>query len=243
MPSFPTELKNHLGERLDFALHRAAAPDAPLVILGHGLSGNKDRPLLVALAEALRERGISALRVSFAGNGASEGRFEESTISKEVQELGAVIDALGVPAAGYIGHSMGAAVGVLRAGGDERIQFLVSLAGMAHTTSFVEREFSSLRPDIDTMWGQPEYPLSQAFLDDMKRIDSVVPAARKISVPWLLVHGLADEVVPVQDTRDLHEIAGDAQRVEIADADHLFSDAHTAHLVQAVVDWVADQNA
>ena len=41
--------------------------------------------------------GIPALRFSFSGNGGSEGRFEDSCITKEVEDLGAVIDALAEP--------------------------------------------------------------------------------------------------------------------------------------------------
>ena len=36
-----------------------------LVILGHGVTGNKDRPLLIALAEALEASGFSVLLFLF----------------------------------------------------------------------------------------------------------------------------------------------------------------------------------
>ncbi len=99
------------------------------------MTAHKDRPWLVTLAGALSGAGLASLRVSFAGNGASEGRFEEAVPSKEVEDLGSVLDALerwGVESIGYAGHSMGGAVGVLRAASDPRIACLVSLAGMVH---------------------------------------------------------------------------------------------------------------
>lgn len=43
-------------------LHRAAAPSADLLVLTHGASGNSNAALLVALAEAFAEAGISVLR-------------------------------------------------------------------------------------------------------------------------------------------------------------------------------------
>ena len=94
-----------------------------IVVLGHGVTGNKDRPFIVALAEGLAAAGIPALRFSFSGNGASEGRFTDSTISKEVDDLDAVLDAFerAIRSAMW-GHSMGGAVGVLRASGDSRIE-------------------------------------------------------------------------------------------------------------------------
>src|SRR5215204_853402 len=142
----PESIQNARGERLEFSVHPGRAGHNTLVVLGHGVTGNKDRPLLVTLAEAIAAQGMTALRVSFSGNGNSEGRFEESCITKEVEDLQAVFDALPGWSIGYVGHSMGAAVGVLRASNDPRIRFLISLAGMAHMAAFAEREFGSVKP-------------------------------------------------------------------------------------------------
>ena len=75
------ELRNSQGELLDYVLHPAKG--SALVVIGHGVTANKDRAFLVALAEGLAAVGINALRVSFSGNGASEGAFTESTITFE----------------------------------------------------------------------------------------------------------------------------------------------------------------
>jgi len=123
------EIRNRYGERLDVTYEPAPGSDrhsAPvsIVVLGHGVTAHKDRPWLVALADALSAAGLASLRVSFAGNGGSDGRFEDSVPSKEVEDLGSVFDALtlwGVQRIAYVGHSMGGAVGVLRASMDSRI--------------------------------------------------------------------------------------------------------------------------
>lgn len=235
----PDILRNPLGERLDFTYHAGAQDNPCLVLLGHGVTGNKDRPLVVALAEAIAKSGIHALRFSFSGNGGSEGRFEESTVSKEVADLGAILDSVEGWQIGYAGHSMGAAVGVLRAASDERIQFLISLGGMAHTADFARREFSELTPGSAFMWDNPACPLSQAYMEDMSGIASVLPLAKKVHVPWLFVHGLADDVVPPQDSRDLMAAANPPKRlVELPEADHVFSGAHAAPMTDAVVAWL-----
>ena len=91
---------------------------APLVVIGHGVTSHWDRPWQTELSAALSQAGIASVLVSFAGNGASEGRFEDVTPTKEVADLGSVLDALqawGVLALMYAGHSMGGAVGAIRA--------------------------------------------------------------------------------------------------------------------------------
>jgi alpha/beta superfamily hydrolase len=239
--SLPNEIRNRHGERLDFTYHPGAAEISTLVVLGHGVTGNKDRPLLVELANLLAQTGIHALRLSFSGNGNSEGRFGDSTVSREVEDLGAVLNALPGWHVGYAGHSMGAAVGVLRASADPRIRFVISLAGMAHTAAFARREFAGVPPGSGCMWDKPECPLSQTYVDDMERVNSVEDAARRVRVPWLFVHGLADDVVPPQDSHDLLAVAAEPKRlVELPEADHVFSNHHAEAMASSVVAWMRE---
>lgn len=231
------DLRNGAGERLDHAWHSGGAEGAALWVIGHGVTANKDREFLVALAEGLANVGFDALRFSFAGNGDSEGRFEDATPEKEVEDLTAVLDAFPDRRIGYIGHSMGGAVGVLAAGRDERIRRLVSLAGMVHTAEFARRKFGDLEPGRDVMWEKPDCPLSPQFVESMDRIGSVDPA--RVQVPWLLVHGMADTVVPLQDSKDVLAAQPAAELVEIEGAGHLFGEEDaTSAMVAAVVQWV-----
>ena len=234
-------IRNPSGEVLDYTFHAGAEGSRHIAVLGHGVTGNKDRPFVVALAEGLAAAGIHALRFSFAGNGSSEGRFADATISKEVEDLGAVLDALDGYSVCYVGHSMGGAVGVLRASRDERIGLLVSLAGMVHTQAFAEREFGEEVPDEGCMWEEPDCPLSQAYMDDMAQIDTVVRRGAEIVVPWLLVHGSEDDVVPIEDSHDILARARDnAELVVIDGADHVFSE-HAQVMVEKVVGWLQGQ--
>ena len=231
------EIRNEHGERLDYSFHKGEGDR--IVVIGHGVTGNKDRPALVALVEGLAAAGISALRFSFSGNGDSEGAFADSTITKEVADLGNIIDALDGYNVCYVGHSMGGAVGVLRATADERIQALVSLAGMVHTKAFAEREFGDATPDEGFMWDEPDCPLSQAYMDDMAAIDSVAKNASKFAVPWLLVHGTEDDIVPIEDSHDILQYANEeTELLELPGVDHVFSGDSSAIMVEKVVTWI-----
>lgn len=233
------EIRNRSGEKLDYTFHPGREGSRQIVVIGHGVTGNKDRPFVLALAEGLAGAGIPALRFSFSGNGESEGKFEDSTITKEVEDLGSVIDALRDFEVIYAGHSMGGAVGVMRASQDERIRKLISLAGMVHTQAFAEREFGQVKPGEGFMWDEPSCPLSQAYMDDLEQIGSVAELAGKIRVPWLLVHGSADDVVPIQDSYDIAAKANEPkQLVAMEGANHVFAAPHTAEMVEMVVNWL-----
>jgi uncharacterized protein len=240
-------IRNARGERLDVTLQPADGapvsddPPPALVVLAHGVTAHKDRPWLVELSEALSRAGLASLRMSFAGNGGSEGRFGDAVPSKEVGDLGAVLDALerwGVARIAYAGHSMGGAVGVLRAAFDARIACLVSLAGMVHVDAFFQREFAHLPPGAP-MLGKPECPWSPAIGEDAARIGSVTAQAAAIRIPWLLVHGEADELVPCQDALDARAAAGGRpDLVTLPGVDHRFTGA-IDRMAGTVVGWIA----
>ena len=233
-------IKNPSGERIDLSFHPGTNREA-LVIFGHGVTGNKDRPLMVALAEGLSARGWPCLRISFAGNGESDGRFEECTITKETADLQAVLGVVpNCVRVAYAGHSMGAAVGVLTAANERRIRALISVAGMARTADFVEREFGDGVPGVGCMWEDETTPLSAGFVADMKSIGEVLQAAASVTQPWLLVHGSEDDVVPVQDGHDAYAAArGEKQWLEIEGAGHSFDETSYLKIIDAMDAWLA----
>jgi uncharacterized protein len=237
-----SEIRNSKEERLDYTYHHGRPDAHEIVVIGHGVTANKDRPFVVALAEGLAKAGIPAIRISFAGNGASGGRFSQCTISKEVDDLGVLLDAVHDRRVCYVGHSMGGAVGVLRAARDPRIKALVSLAGMVHTKAFAEREFGMVKPGEGFMWDDPNCPLSQEYMDDMAQIGTVINEAPKVRVPWLLIHGTEDDVVPISDSREIFARANEPkQLIELPGANHVFAGDHTAAMVGHVVRWVKSQ--
>ena len=246
----PFEIRNAGGERID-AAWRAATLDqatgiadpgaAPVVVIGHGVTSHWDRPWQTELSAALGNAGVASVLVSFAGNGASEGRFEDVTPTKEAADLGSVLDALeawGVRRLAYAGHSMGAAVGVLRASVDPRIEALVSLAGMFHVHAFMQRTFGHL-PSGGLMLDKPGCLWNAALDDDGLRLGSLEREAAAVRVPWLLVHGDADELVPLQDAIAARAAAGGLpELVVLSGGDHRFTAAIPA-LCDAVVPWLA----
>lgn len=233
------EFRNRQGEKLDTAFH-AGNRTGVLVLLGHGVTGNKDRPLLVNLADGLAARGWPCLRISWSGNGLSEGKFGDATITKESGDLRDVLDSLPPRLkVAYIGHSMGGAVGVATAAEDDRIRVLVTLAGMIRTEDFSEREFGSVIPGQGYMWDEPACPLSQKFMDDMQCTGDLFDEVGQVAVPWLLIHGTADDVVLIEDSRDAYDTAEEPKRlVEIQGAEHSFDEKTYPKVIGETADWL-----
>lgn len=237
-------IQNSSGERIDLSFHPGSRRET-LVIFGHGLTGNKDRPLMMALAKGLSEKNWPCMRISYSGSGNSGGRFDQLTIRKEIKDLQSVLGS--VPdwvKVAYVGHSMGAAVGVMTAARDLRIRLLISLAGMIRTAAFVKREFDALTPGKDCMWDEPEHPLSKDFVEDLQSIGDLLPQAASITQPWLLIHGDQDDLVPVQDSRDAHHVAVCRKRLlELPGVGHSFDEASYPLVIEAVHDWLSQHFA
>lgn len=232
------KIRNSHGEVLDHTFH-AADRKGVLLVIAHGVTGNKDRPLSVGLAERLQKKGWPSVRLSFSGNGKSEGEFTDSNITKEVDDLHALLDQVkGTDKIVYIGHSMGGAVGALATAKDDRINVLVSLAGMVHTKTFCETEFGDVVPDEGCMWEEEEFPLSQKFVTDLTQIDNTLTAARDVRSPWLMIHGDQDDVVLPKDSEDLFlTLRGKKKHVVVEGAGHSFEGFHD-QLAEEIDAWL-----
>ena len=78
----------------------------------------------------------------------------------------------------------------------------------------------------------------------MNKIDSVLSKTEKIEVPWLLVHGDKDDVVPIQESREIYAAAYDPKRLAtIQGADHVFSDDSLQKMIDIVVPWVKQNHS
>lgn len=230
-------IHNSQGERLATSFTPGAEGARALVLIGHGVTSDKDRPWSEALAAGLAAQGIPSLRLAFSGNGESEGRFEDSTITKELDDLAAAADAFGGRRLAYVGHSMGGAVGTLFAARDARLAALVTLAAVTHTAEFVTRMFGHLEPG-QPMLDKPQCPWGHALRDDLLAIETTTTAARAVSSPWLIVHGSEDDVVPIAHSDDLAAAALAADYVRLEGVDHSFSGEGLDALVETVVPWL-----
>jgi fermentation-respiration switch protein FrsA (DUF1100 family) len=243
------DIRNAHGERLDATFHEPAAGESHpfALVLGHGVTANKDRvPRRPRRGRgrgghphpALLVRGQRRVGRTLRGRDDHEGgrgpRRSPRRHRKQLPDHRIV----------YAGHSQGGAVGVLRASTDARIEALVSLAGMVHVDDFAQRKFGDLEPGNAFLWDKPDCPLSQAYMDDMRQLDTLVSHGERIRVPWLLVHGDADTVVPLRDSQEILAHAPPTTRaalVEIPGADHVFSsEAMLRHMLDVVVPWLRE---
>jgi alpha-beta hydrolase superfamily lysophospholipase len=238
--------QNCRGETLSGTLHRPKEQSGRgAVILCHGMDSNKNSEKLARLGRALAERGILALRFDFAYVGESSGKFQDITYSGEVDDLQAAYALMQNRRPGNIaifGSSMGGSVALLFAAQETTVAALVTLAAPLHPENFVKRVLTAEQLQQWRHRGFTFYNgrrLNVSLLDDLERID-VSESARKIKCPVLILHGDADQVVPVEEAYELCMCLPNSKRLTILPgADHRLADpALMQHALAEAFDWL-----
>ena len=226
---------------------------AQAIIMCHGFSGCSTGPLGDKLAEMLAARFL-VCRFDFRGQGKSDGKFFDTCITKELEDLDAVVafvrNKYSPKSIILLGHSFGAAIATLYAA-RHPIDRLISLSGEGNLEHAVPLEFSSdqLR-DLKQMgetnvvnWSKNGNPdlLGNQFLEDLLSY-STKDAAQQTKIPVLLIHGAADEVIPYSASKEMHKHFGDSKLIKISDADHLYNilspPDHLGEVVQEIFQWL-----
>lgn len=196
------------GVRLVGILKLAAEKPGPLVIVLHGFTSAKDRPHTIAACEAMREAGFAPLRFDLYGHGESGGEFRKHTLDKWVSNTLAMIDyAAGLDFVTEIwlsGHSQGGLTAALAAGKEpERVKGLI-LRAPAFMIPRCAREGNMLGVRFDPARIPEAFPTIKGLTLEAGYIRSaqaihVEEAIDAFPGPVLLLHGEADDVVPLRD--------------------------------------------
>jgi pimeloyl-ACP methyl ester carboxylesterase len=150
--------------------------------------------------------GLTYARFDFRGMGESDGLFEETTIGREVEDLGLVLDRLAGAAVYLIGSSLGGMVSVLTA--QTRRTQVQGLILIAPAFDFFDRRRDYLGTDglaawrehgivhaVDQYTGEPYRLRYDMIADGVARQQAVWDHGAPC--PVRIFHGTEDEAVPV----------------------------------------------
>jgi pimeloyl-ACP methyl ester carboxylesterase len=214
---------------------------APAVIVMHGWGANAS--LMLPLAPHLHRAGMHALFLDARNHGRSEHddfvsmpRFSED-LEVAIEWMHELED---IASIGVIGHSVGAGAALLVGSRRDDLAAVVSVSAFAHPG-----EIMSAGPPLNRM----PIPMRQGLIRTMEktigaRFDEIAPRATigGVSAPLMLVHGEADDVVPVENMRELAALAPGARTLVVPGADHSSLDAFEPH-VGAILAFLSEHLA
>lgn len=269
------ELSNKDGDpiRGDVWIGEESRPGTAILIC-HGFKGFKDWGFFPYLSEQLARRTLyPVVSFNFSGSGIGPDlenfteldKFERNTFSKELDDLGVVLDAAAtgeLPGLdrrftfGLLGHSRGGGTAIIKAAEDPRVVCLITWSAIAYVNRWTDEQKREWRLKghievLNVRTGQM-MPLGLELLEDVERnrerLD-ILEAASRLKVPYLIIHGAQDESVSVADGERIAEVAPSIRThfERIEGAGHTFGAVHpfegsTEHLTLVVdlsADWFA----
>lgn len=232
-----------LHAKLDFP--KEEKEKYPLVIIIHGFTGHMEERHLVETAKAINEIGYATLRAEMYGHGKSDGKFCDHTLFKWINNALAVIDyakSLDFVSDLYLcGHSQGGLLTML-VGAMERDLFK-AIIPMSPAISIPEgaRSGALLGGPFD-----PEKIPDELSMGDRTLKGNYIRVAQTIDVekaidrydgPVLIIHGDADEAIPVSYAYDAAKRYKNAKLVIIPGDTHCY-DHHLEMVTEALKDFL-----
>lgn len=210
--------KNSEGTKLVGALHVPDEKTDAAVIVAHGFTSNKDRGRFKKLAKALTKSGIAAFRFDFGGSGESEDR--EIIVKKQVDDLTSAVELLKdkeYKHIGVLGESLGGMVALKAYSKD-----IGAMVLWAPVTQDKDKEAALDKEQKEELqekgyYTRPKegrvFKMPQEYLDERKNFDykSVLGS---VEIPVMVVHGTADEAVPIQDSEEAITLLPEGSRLE-----------------------------
>lgn len=251
------ELKGSDGRPVRGDVHRADSA-ATGIVLCHGFKGFGRFSFFPRLAEELADAGFNAVSFDFSGSGvgADRERFTEreafyaNTFTKELHDLDVVIDEatrrgwLGARF-GLFGFSRGGGIVILRAARDERVAALVTWSSISTINRWTAAELDAWRErgyaEVTNKRTGEVLRVGTALIDEIEHAGErgldVQDAAPRITAPWLIVHGTADETVNVHEARQLHSASGNRAELALVErANHGYNAKHGVAVVPPELD-------
>lgn len=236
--------------RGDLRAPRGPMPTTAIVVC-HGFKGFKDWGFFPHLARALAREGHAVLTFNLSRSGigpdgrdfSALDRFAEQTHSRNLAEIGLVLDAVSDARLfpkrprriGLLGHSRGGAEALLVASRDPRVDALVTWAAISHVDRYAPEQVATWESggtvSIENARTGQRMPIGPDFWrdirDEYERLD-VLGAARRYQGPWLMVHGEDDASVPVEEGAALFAASesGLAELLRVEGAGHTFGAVH-----------------
>jgi len=230
----------------DYTFNKTSS-QLPTIVFVHGFKGFKDWGAHNIVARKFAENNYRYLKFNLSHSGVTKDKpndvtdldsFAANTVSKELYDLQKVVDfsIAQFPDAPItlIGHSRGGGLAILQTSRDKRIANLVTWSAISDFSSLWKKEqeeewLRSGKIYVENARTKEKMPLDKSLLEDFRKHQeeySILNAAEKIGVPWLILHGDNDVNVDFSMAQTLAQKQLNAQISKIEGANHVYGASH-----------------
>lgn len=216
-------------------------------IFAHCFTCSSNLAIVRHISRTLTLQGIAVMRFDFTGLGKSDGEFETTNFSSNVDDLVVVSDYMTehyeCPEI-LIGHSLGGAAVLMAASQLDNVKALVTI-GAPSEPEHVRRLFNTSLPSIEAS-GQAEvniggrpFLIKKQFLDDLEK-NSLREIVKNLRRPYLILHSPQDSIVEIQNAAELYQYAFHPKSfISLDGADHLLTKKEDAvYVANMIATWM-----
>jgi pimeloyl-ACP methyl ester carboxylesterase len=223
----------------------------PVVIFAHGFKGFKDWGHFNQVMTYFIENNFSFVKFNFSHNGGTADQpidfpdleaFGNNNYTKELSDLRTVVDwvenfeskEMDSAQLALIGHSRGGGISILAAHEDQRIKRLITWAAVSDIINRYPEEVLKhwknegviYVENLRTNQQMPlYYQLAEDTLGNKERFD-IEGVAKQLQLPHLIIHGSADEVVGLQEAKNINRWSKASEILVLEGAGHSFGASH-----------------
>ncbi|WP_281301195.1 MULTISPECIES: alpha/beta fold hydrolase [unclassified Iodidimonas] len=234
--------QGNLAARLDLPEGRPKA----YALFAHCFTCSKDVFAASRIAAGLADLGIATLRFDFTGLGASDGEFENTNFTSNIEDLLKAVDFMRESYEApklLIGHSLGGAAVLAAAGKVEEAQ-IVATVGAPYDPDHIRHHFDqhietiNEKGEAEVKIGGRPFRVKKQFLDDIGGHDQKERIAN-LKKALLIFHSPTDQIVGVDNAANIFAAAKHPKSfITLDDADHLLTAREDAlYVAQVIVAW------
>jgi len=217
---------------------RVAARGTVLIL--HGLTQSKASSPQLGLAKRLAQMGYGVVLPDLRAHGRSEGKYVTFG-ALERHDVRIVMDKLideGVvhPDVYVVGTNLGAATGIMYAADDRRCKGVVAIAPYKDIQTLAKAILGFWAPMMDDEDFQATLSRAGKIAGFDPSQASAVQAARGLTCPLLVIHGLLDWSVPVEQGKAVYDAAPPGAKKFIMPLPH-----EQLVLAPVIEDWLAEK--
>ncbi len=274
------KIKNKYRDNINTDLRYSSdSNESPLVIFCHGFKGFKDWGCFPYMMDKIATENNFCVSFNFSYNGTGDkleeqsdftrlDLFAENTFSRELDDLGSVIDFLFTHKDEYnyntdnitlIGHSRGGGTAILKTAEDKRIKKLIALSSVNNFDRYTdslkkkwkENGYLEVLNSRTNQMMRQNYTLIEDLEKNQQRLD-IQKAIREINVPLLFIHGTQDLSVDYSNSEDLYirhtennePAKENTELILIENTGHTFGTVHpfagTTKALEEVITFILD---
>ncbi len=241
--SFSNKDEEQLVGRLELPLDQKPHN---FVIFSHCFTCTKNLTAVKNIGRALTDKGFGVLRFDFTGLGESEGDFENTNFSGNVEDL---VEAAIFLEKNYmaptllIGHSLGGTAAIFAASKIQSIKAVAVINSPSHP-SHVMHLLKDSTHEINkngkakVNLGGIDFTIKKQFLDDLEN-KSPIDVVSSFEKALLILHSPQDTIVGIKNAEDIYKAANHPKSfVSLDGVDHLLSNKQDSNYVgQVIAGW------